>query len=180
MTQSFRLAPMAPLIRWLTLLLCALPVAFVAAALANPASLALLWVALLLAALYAAVWIWWRPSRFAVSARGIELMFPGRRRRIAAASITAAAVLDRAAFTRQFGRALRVGAGGLWGGFGWLWTSNGWVEFYVSALDRYVLVRRHGHMPLLISPEDPEAMVAALEAQIPRLKEVARAQRSAA
>jgi hypothetical protein len=161
---------MSPLIRWLTWLLCVLPVAFLAAAGLGARSHVLQLVALLLLVLYAAVWTWWRPQRFDVSIRGVELVFPGRRRRIAAASIAGAEVLSRHAFRDKFGHAMRVGVGGLWGGFGWLWTSNGWVEFYVSTMDRFVLVRRHGHLPVLISPADPEAMVAAIEQQIPRLK----------
>jgi hypothetical protein len=159
---------MTPFIRWLTYLLCALPVAFLWAAGQGAQSHLLQAIALLLLALYAAVWMWCRPARFDVSVQGIELVFPGRRRRIAAASIEAAEVVTGRGFRDRFGHAMRVGVGGLWGGFGWLWTSKGWVEFYVSGSDRFVLVRRHGHMPLLISPQDPEAMAAAVQEQIPR------------
>lgn len=169
MTQIFRLAPMTPTIRWLTWLLCALPVAFLVVAGLSAQSRLLQAIALLLLVLYAAVWTWWRPGRFDVSVRGIELVFPGRRRRIAAASIEAAEVVTRYTFRDRFGHAMRVGVGGLWGGFGWLWTSKGWVEFYISRADRFVLIRRQGHIPLLISPEDPEAMVAAIQQEIPRL-----------
>jgi hypothetical protein len=157
---------MAPFIRWLTWLLWALPVLFVLTALASRGSHGLLWVALLLVVLYLAVWIWWRPGRFEVSARALVLVFPVRRARIAISDIESASVVDSKAFRDQFGLALRVGAGGLWGGFGWLWTRNGWVEFYISALDRYVLIRRRSRIPLLISPEDPERMVAMLEQQL--------------
>jgi hypothetical protein len=167
MTETFRLAPMAPFIRWLTWLLWALPVGFAVVALASPRSAGLLWVALLLAVLYGAVWIWWRPGRFEVSAQGLALVFPGRRTMIAISDIESASVFDPKAFREQFGLALRVGAGGLWGGFGWLWTRKGWVEFYVSALDRYVLIRRRRGIPLLISPEQPQRMVAMLERQLP-------------
>jgi hypothetical protein len=166
MTETFRLAPMAPFIRWLTWLLWALPAGLAVAALANPRSVGLLWIALLLAVLYLAVWIWWRPGRFEVSERGLVLVFPGRRATIAISDIESASVVDPKAFRQQFGLALRVGAGGLWGGFGWLWTRNGWVEFYVSALDRYVLIRRRRRIPLLISPEEPQRMVAMLERQV--------------
>ena len=169
MTQAFRLAPMAPLIRALTWLLWALPVGFAVAAVASPRGLGLLWLALLLLLLYGAVWVWWRPSRFEVSSLGVTLVFPGRRRTIPVLDIVAANVLTRQAFRDQFGRAVRVGVGGLWGGFGWLRTGGGWVEFYVSSLDRYVLIRRQRHLPLLISPEHPEQMVAALQQHVPGL-----------
>ncbi len=174
MTQSFSLAPMTPFIRWLTWLLCALPVAFLWAAGQGAESRPLQAIAILLLVLYAVVWMWCRPARFDVSVRGIELVFPGRRRRIAAASIEAAEVVTWPTFRDQFGRAMRVGVGGLWGGFGWLWTSKGWVEFYISRTNRFVLIRRQGHVPLLISPDDPEAMVAEIQQQIPRLREVGR------
>jgi hypothetical protein len=167
MTETFRLAPMAPFIRWLTWLLWALPVGFAVAALVNPRGVGLLWIALLLVGLYGALWVWWRPGRFEVSAQGLALVFPGRRAMIPISDIESASVVDPKAFRQQFGLALRVGAGGLWGGFGWLWTSKGWVEFYVSALDRYVLIRRRRHIPLLISPEEPQRMAAMLERQLP-------------
>ena len=43
MTQTFRLAPMSPLIRWLTWLLSALPMGFAVAPVANRGSAGLLW-----------------------------------------------------------------------------------------------------------------------------------------
>lgn len=158
---------MSPLIRWLTWILLALPAAFAAAGLANPHSVGLLWIALLLAGLYGVVWIWWRPSRFEVSPAGLVVVFPGRRRVVAATEIASVSPLSRLEFHQQFGRAIRVGVGGLWGGFGWLWTSNGWVEFYVSTLDRFVLIRRTGRSPLLLSPDQPERMVAAIMQHLP-------------
>ena len=57
MTQSFALAPMAPLIRWLTMLLCALPVAFLWAAGQGAQSRPLQVIAILLLVLYAVVWM---------------------------------------------------------------------------------------------------------------------------
>jgi hypothetical protein len=54
----------------------------------------------------------------------------------------------------------RVGAGGLWGGFGWLWTEKrGIVQMYVSRTDRFVWIERGAERPWLISPENPEAFV---------------------
>lgn len=165
MTERFRLAPMSPLIRWLTWGLCALPVGFVAAGLTGPRPAPMLWVGLLLVALYAAVWIWWRPGWFEVSGAGLALVFPGRRCLVHAADIASAEMVTAAQLRARFGTLLRVGAGGLWGGFGWLWSPKGWVEFYVSATDGFVLIGRRRGIPLLISPEHPGRMLASLRAR---------------
>jgi hypothetical protein len=66
-------------------------------------------------------------------------------------------------FRDEHGWAMRIGAGGLWGGFGWLWTSRrGLVEFYVSRLDGYVLLERRTGRPLLFTPVEPERVASAL------------------
>jgi hypothetical protein len=59
---------------------------------------------------------------------------------------------------------MRVGVGGLWGGFGWLYTSKGLLGLYVSRTDRLVLVRLRTGRPLLVTPEGDERFVAALRA----------------
>jgi hypothetical protein len=161
---AFRIAPMAPFIRWLTWGLCALPVAFVVAGVSGQSLAPMLGVGLFLCLLYAAVWVWWRPSRFELSEDGLALVFPGRRRLVPASQIAAVQAVTSAQLRERFGVLLRVGAGGLWGGFGWLWSRRGWLEFYVSTLSGYVLVERRGRMPLLISPEHPARFVAALRA----------------
>jgi len=57
---------------------------------------------------------------------------------------------------------MRIGVGGLWGGFGWLYTSKGLLDFYASRTDRLVLVRLRARRPLLVTPETEERFVAAL------------------
>ncbi|MBI3924532.1 MAG: hypothetical protein HY319_03245 [Armatimonadetes bacterium] len=106
--------------------------------------------------LYAAVYLAWRPSRFEISPAELCIRFPIRRRTVPRGSIRTAEPIDSKQFRERFGRAVRVGVGGLWGGFGWLWTSKGWVEFYVSRTDAFVLLEREGMIPLLITPERPE------------------------
>jgi hypothetical protein len=71
-------------------------------------------------------------------------------------------LLSREAFRREFGWATRIGAGGLWGGFGWLYTSKGLLDLYVSRTDRLVLVRLRTGRSLLVTPLDDERFVAAL------------------
>ncbi len=73
---------MSPLLRWLTIGLVAIPVAFVVHPIVTREPSPLLGLGLLLAALYAAVWIWWRPSRFEVNARSLHIVFPGRSREV--------------------------------------------------------------------------------------------------
>ncbi len=48
---------------------------------------------------------------------------------------------------------MRVGAGGLWGGFGQIWAEREKLDFYISRTDSFVLIHRHGGRSLLISPE---------------------------
>jgi hypothetical protein len=58
---------------------------------------------------------------------------------------------------------MRVGAGGLWGGFGWFWTTRrGLVRMYVSRIDHFVWIERGPAQPWLITPDHPDAFVRAL------------------
>jgi hypothetical protein len=158
---SFRLAPMCRLILGLTLMLLALPVIFLAAAIYGP------WVlegpALLLVALYGWVWLRFRPRRFVVHPGMLEVIWPLKRREIPRASISGVRLVDKATLRREAGRGLRVGVGGLWGGFGWLWTQRrGVVQMYVSRIDGLVWIERVNDRPWLITPEQPEVFVRAL------------------
>jgi hypothetical protein len=125
---------------------------------------ALLAVSALVFVLYASVWLLWRPTAFEVDARGLRILWPLRARAIPTREIAEAAVLSRDAFRREFGWGMRIGAGGLWGGFGWLYTSKGLLGLYVSRTDRVVLVRLRTGRPLLVTPESDERFVAALRA----------------
>lgn len=163
---SFRIAPMSRSIRILTLCVLALPVAFLAFALRFGAPL--LWPAALIAALYLATWLVARPTRFAVDDARLRICFPLWTRSLARASLASARCIDGTALRSELGFALRVGVGGLWGGFGWLWsTKRRWVEMYVSRTDGLVWIERRGALPLLITPERPEDFVARLADRAP-------------
>lgn len=164
-SETFALARMSPLIRGLTALVLAIAPLFVALGLLTRASI-LATIGLALTLLYGAVWVFWRPTSFEVSPAGLRIRFPGRRRAIAAREIAAVRLLSPEGFREEYGLALRIGVGGLWGGFGWLWTSKrGLLDLYVSRLDGYVVVeRRGGARPLLFTPVDPEELVEALSA----------------
>ena len=151
----FDLAPMSTSIRWLTAGLLALPVVLLAVGHE--------WVGLGLAALYSAIFFWWRPHAFELSPQALHIRFPFRTRTVPGEQLVSARVISSETFHAEHGLALRVGAGGLWGGFGWLWTrKRGWVEFYVSRSKGLVLVERRGGNSILLTPADPERFAASL------------------
>lgn len=159
--KSFRLAPMCTLIRTLTILLLALPLAFLVASLIWARLLAL--PALFVIAVYAWIWLRFRPSQFVIHRRGIEVRWPLKRREIPCDDISNVRVINEQQLRKEIGSGVRVGAGGLWGGFGWLWTKRrGIVQMYVSRTDGYVWIERVGDLPWLITPEEPEAFVRSL------------------
>jgi hypothetical protein len=169
-TTRFPLAPMSSDIRVLTWGVLALPAALVmgASAAPPPARGVLTAVSALVLALYASVWLLWRPTAFEVDVTGLRIRWPLRVRAIPAREIAEAVLLSRDAFRREFGWGMRIGAGGLWGGFGWLYTRKGLLELYVSRTDRLVLVRVRTGRALLLTPESDERFVAALRAVTPR------------
>ncbi len=163
MEQVFRLAPMSGLIRGLTLALLPLPIVF--AALAWASGFALLFApGAMIATLYAAIWLWFRPSGFAVTPDVLVLRWPLRTRSIPRSEIADVREISQAELRQEFGLLLRVGAGGLWGGFGLAWSSRGkhlglWVSRHA---DGFVLVRCRGSRSQLLTPERPAEFVAAL------------------
>jgi hypothetical protein len=160
-SQAFPLAPMSRLLCVLSAALCLLPAAFIASGLLWGAPR--LGVGLLLAALYVWVWLWMRPSGFVVRPDAIEVNWPLRRRRIARSGIHEVQLIERPALLEITGKCMRVGVGGLWGGFGWLWTQHrGIVQMYISRSDGLVWIERGAERPWLITPESPEAFVRAL------------------
>jgi hypothetical protein len=160
--KSFLLAEMSPLIRWLTILLLAIPVVFLLA-IGFSGAYFLSLPALLLLVIYAWVWLRFRPHTFIVYPNAIEVLWPLKRRRIPRDEITAVRLVDGEELTREIGWGTRVGAGGLWGGFGWLWTRRrGIVQMYISRTDGYVWIERGAKRPWLLTPERPDDFVRAL------------------
>lgn len=156
---------MSVLIRGLTVFLLALPATLALAGVASGQPLPLLPVAALLALTYVAVWLWWRPTRFEVSEDAFDIVFPARRKSTARSAIVGARPFTVRSVRGELGFPVRIGVGGLWGGFGWLWTTRrGLVEFYVSCTDGMVFIERRGARPLLITPADPEGLLRALQA----------------
>jgi hypothetical protein len=164
--ERFPLAPMSTDIRALTVIALLAPLGLgLAAALARgPTQVVLLVVSAAVLALYASVWLAWRPTAFEIDRDGLRIRWPLRTRLVAARDIVGAETLTRDAFRRDFGWAMRIGVGGLGGGFGWLYTPKGVLDFYISRTDRLVLVRRRAGRPLLVTPERDERFVAAVRA----------------
>jgi hypothetical protein len=161
MVERFRLARMSPLVLTLTVVLLALPPAFFVGMLFGSRLLAV--PALIIIAIYTWVWLRFRPSQFVVHPGGLQVIWPLKRREIPREDISNVRLIDRQDLRKEIGWGMRVGAGGLWGGFGWLWTKRrGIVQMYVSRTDRFVWIERADGRPWLITPEQPEAFIRAL------------------
>jgi len=159
--RSFRLAGMSPLILTLTCILLAVPPIFIATAIFGQNLL--IAPALLIAIIYSWVWLRFRPKRFVVRPDVLEVVWPLKRRQLDRHSITSVRHIDGSELRTETGWCIRVGAGGLWGGFGWLWTERrGIVQMYISRTDGFVWIERVNGRPWLITPEQPEAFVSAL------------------
>ena len=118
---------------------------------------------MLVIAIYSWIWLRFRPTRFVVRPDVIDVAWPLKRRTIPRDDISEARLIDRGELRRETGWGMRVGARGLWGGFGWLWTQRrGIVQMYISRTDRFVWIERASGRPWLITPEQPEAFVRAL------------------
>jgi hypothetical protein len=157
-------------IRVLTWIVLALPLVLFLGVLQalGPVRSVLLGVTILVLFLYASVRLLWRPTAFEIDPSGLRIRWPLRVRAIPAHELADAVVLSGDAFRREFGWGMRIGAGGLWGGFGWLYTRKGLLDLYVSRTDRFVLVRLRSGRPLLVTPDHDDRFVAALRALAPR------------
>ena len=159
--MTFPLAPMCRVISVLTFVLLATPLALVTGAALG--SELLLVPGLMVAVVYVWVWTRFRPTMFVVHPHALEIVWPLKRRELPRDQISAVRLMTRADLRREIGWGMRIGAGGLWGGFGWLWTARrGIVRMYISRLDRFVWVERANERPLLITPDRAEAFVRAL------------------
>ena len=150
----YRLAPMSAVMWILTIGLLAIPVVL--------ADVGLLMVGLALTILYLWVWLWMRPRHFAVDEDAMVIAWPFRSRRIERTELRSVRIITAKQFRRDYGFAVRIGVGGLWGGFGLLWTRPKTFEMYVSRADGLVIVERDNGRPLWITPERPEEFVRAV------------------
>jgi hypothetical protein len=163
--ERFRLAPMTADLRAMTAVVLALPVVFlvISFAAAAPAGPILGGVAILMLILYASVWLFFRPSGFEIIPGTLEISWPLRRMRVEGSEIETVENVTRSEFRERYGWGMRVGAGGLWGGFGLLKTGKGYLTMYISRTDAFVLItRRSPARPMMLTPERPEQFVESL------------------
>ena len=167
--MEFRLAPMSGLMTALTAALLFLPLGIATVGGRSPAAPWLFGAAGSMAAAYAFTWLVMRPTKFVVG-DALEVVWPVRRRRIAWDDVLGASETPADALPAEFGTLLRVGVGGLWGGFGLAWSTRGkHLGLYVSRhADGFVLVRCARARSLLITPERPADFVAAVSARAGR------------
>lgn len=152
--SSFRIAPMSTTIQIITIALLVLPVLLILGVVFGMGSLII--PAILLLAIYSWIWLRLRPTQFVVHQNALEVIWPLKRQEIPRNSISGVRIIDG----RDLGWCMRIGAGGLWGGFGWLWTRRrGVVQMYISRKDNLVLIERTSGRSWLISPERPQEFV---------------------
>lgn len=149
------------MIRIITIVLLALPVLFVLSAVFGKALL--IAPTILLVAIYSWVWLRFRPTQFVVHQDAVEVIWPLKRQQISRDSISEVRIVNRRDLKPEVGWGMRVGVGGLWGGFGWLLTQRrGIVQMYISRINDLVWIERTAGRPWLISPERPHEFVQAL------------------
>lgn len=161
MGAIFHLAPMSPGLRFATWILWVLPAGMLYAALSAPFPVApvLLATTAFVVATYASVWFVFRPSRFVIDAHQLRIEWPVRARVIERADVVEARIVSADEFRREYGQGTRIGAGGLWGGFGLLRTGRETFSMWISRTDRFVIVKLGGARPLLLTPTLPERFV---------------------
>ncbi len=162
--MTFPLAPMSAALRVLTWVLLALPcaMAYGAWVAPPPASTILYATTAFMVLVYASVWFVFRPTRFEVDSSALRIVWPVRTRVIPRELIEHASVIRADDFRSQYGMGMRVGAGGLWGGFGLLKTARETFSMWISRTDEFVIVRLRGERPLLVTPTNPARFVDAL------------------
>jgi hypothetical protein len=106
--------------------------------------------------------VFMRPSFFELTDAGLRICWPLRSRMIPRQSIRSARLLTESEFVNEFGRGVRIGAGGAWGRFGLYRTPKATFSLWASRSDEVVVVDLAGDRPLLITPVRAQEFVAQL------------------
>ena len=147
---------MSKLMLVMTAVLLGIPIFFLAIS-------KILWLpAILMLLIYAGVWFIGRPTRFEISPDVLRIVWPIRSRAIPRSDIARVRLLNKAEIKQEMKWGMRVGAGGLWGGFGRAITDRGWMELWVSREDWCVFVERKHGIPLILTPDRPQEFVEVL------------------
>jgi hypothetical protein len=155
----YRTPPMSVSIKVITYIMEAIPFLLVYFGFAdhNPS---LFVVAIFFVLLLAGVWLWMRPMHYIVDSSALTIVWPLRKYVILRSGIAGVRVLDKNQIKKELGLSLRIGVGGLFGGFGLLWTrKRGMMRFYITRLDNFVMIDRRNGRPLMITVDDPHGML---------------------
>lgn len=160
-SECYALAPMCRLIAVMTAFVLALPIVFgiVAIKLGWPHSIAPLGLCVVFMMACFIVWTWFRPKQFIVGHDLLTIQWPIRNMSWKKSDVLSAKIISSSEFQKEYGRGMRIGAGGLWGGFGLLKTSSRMFQMYISRTDEFVLIHFRNERPLLITPERPQHFV---------------------
>jgi hypothetical protein len=161
-SNQFLLAPMSRSIRIFTGILLVLPIGILVFGISRGSYLAFI-PSILMGLIYFWVWTYFRPTSFNLSNEALRIVWPSRQFELPLAEIMTVETLTAREFKARYGWGMRVGAGGLWGGFGLLVTKRETLRFYISRLDGFVLIKNRSTRTLLITPADPEQFVESLE-----------------
>lgn len=117
------------------------------------------WILLTLGSLVLLLLIWTlgRPARFEVSSDGLEIIWPGRTRKLPKAAFYEINSIN----TTELGPLAKKGCiSGVFGCFGWVhskYLSN--IDAYITRYDGLVFVRLKNRRPLLLTPAEPEIFI---------------------
>lgn len=161
--EYYRLAPMCRLIAAMTTFVLALPIVFgiVAKKLGWPRAIAPFGLCVVFMVACLVVWAWFRPKLFIVSHDFLTIQWLLRKKVWKRSDVLSAKIITNSDFRKEYGRGMRIGAGGLWGGFGLLKTSSCTFQMYISRTDEFVLIHFRNEPPLLITPEKPHRFIQA-------------------
>lgn len=163
-SKFYALAPMCRPIAVMTAFVLALPIVFgiVAIKVGWPHSIAPFGLCVVFIIACFAVWTWFRPKQFIVSHDFLTIQWPMRNKSWKKSDVLSAKIISSSEFRKEYGRGMRIGAGGLWGGFGLLKTSRCLFRMYISRTDEFVLVHLRNDHPLLITPVQPQDFIRSL------------------
>jgi len=155
----YQTPPMSGSIKVITYIMEAIPflLVYLGFAIDNPGLFIL---AIFFLLLLAGVWLWMRPTHYIVDDKSMTIVWPLRKYIVLRSGISSVRILDKTDVKKELGFALRIGVGGLFGGFGLLWTRRrGLIRFYITRLDNFVMIDRRNRRTLLITVDDPKGML---------------------
>jgi hypothetical protein len=157
-SSIYKIPPMCGSIRVVTFIIIAVPFLLIFFG-TSENSTGLIVVAILFILLIISVWLWMRPTHYIVDNTGLTVVWPLRKYHIPRSRIKEVRVLDTKQVKKEIGFAIRIGVGGLFGGFGLLWSKKrGFIRFYITRIDGFVIIEQRKGRPLLINVDNPEGM----------------------